>query len=260
MLSLALKFEIEIFFRLTGLKRNCPEELLSKPAKIRSYKDDTVGLLACQRDSKAGFFIEDDRGDDQTKADIIELVEDSPPPIFELNSKKKCEDCHKDFENSFLLRNFDVLVCDVCKDDDKHGLCTKSEAKQRYLLKDCDLDLRTPVLKYILRKNPHNDRWGQMKLYYRPQVIARALEIWRSLDKIEDEKEKRVDNKEKTKQKKFEKRIKELRRAVRTSTWQKVEQVHEHDYDSENETYNEEDDEYSKTCKICGHVLKYEKM
>ena len=242
------------------MKRNCPEEVITKPAKIRLQKDDTVSLLACQRDSGAGFFIEDDLDDELATASITALVNELPPPLLEQNSRPRCEDCLKDFDSSFLSRNFDVFVCDDCRNDEKHGLCTKTEAKTKYLLKDCDLDMRTPVLKYILRKNPHNDRWGQMKLYYRPHVLARALTIWKSLDTIEEEKEKRVDNKEKSKQKKFEKRIKELRRAVRTSTWQKVEKAHEHEYDSENEIYDEDNDEYSKTCKTCGHVLSYEKM
>ena len=227
---------------------------------MRLQKDDTVSLLACQRDSGAGFFIEDELDEELAMVDLPTLIEELPPPLLDESTRSKCKDCFKDFDSSFLLRNFDVLVCDDCRSEEKHGLCTKTDAKTKYLLKDCDLDLRTPILKYILRKNPHNERWGQMKLYYKPHVIARALEIWQSLDKIEEEKEKRVENKEKTKQKKFEQRIKELRRAVRTSTWQKVEKMHEHDYDSENETYNEDEDEYSKTCKICGHVLTYEKM
>lgn len=37
-------------------------------------------------------------------------------------------------------------------------------------MKDCDFDLRIPVLKFIVRKNPHNDRWGDMKLYLEQQV------------------------------------------------------------------------------------------
>lgn len=251
-------------FRLTGLKRSCPEEVLTKPAKLRPRNEEAVSLLACQRDSRAGFFIEEEQevdGDEASAAAYLSsLVDDLPPPILGADDGEQCDDCHKEFDGSFLSRNFDVLVCDNCKGEERHSLCTKTEAKQKYLLKDCDLDLRTPVLRYVLRKNPHNDRWGQMKLYYRPHVVARALEIWESIEKIEDEKEKRVDNKEKTKQKKFEKRIKELRRAVRTSTWQKSDKVHVHDYDSENEIYNEQDDEYSKTCKICSHVLTYEKM
>jgi hypothetical protein len=32
------------------------------------------------------------------------------------------------------------------------------------------LDERSPPLKFIVRKNPHNPRWGDMKLYLRLQV------------------------------------------------------------------------------------------
>ena len=37
--------------RLTGIKRNNPEEAITAPAKIRMKKDDTISLLACQRDT-----------------------------------------------------------------------------------------------------------------------------------------------------------------------------------------------------------------
>lgn len=53
---------------------------------------------------------------------------------------------------------------------EKFDLITKTEAKKEYLLKDCDIDLRPPPLKYILGKNPHNSRWGEMKLYLQLQV------------------------------------------------------------------------------------------
>lgn len=33
------------------------------------------------------------------------------------------------------------------------------------------MDERTPPLKFIVRKNPHNPRWGDMKLYLRLQVM-----------------------------------------------------------------------------------------
>lgn len=49
--------------------------------------------------------------------------------------------------------------------DDKYSLITRTDARQHYLLKDCDLDLREPVLRFILRKNPLNPNWGDMKLY-----------------------------------------------------------------------------------------------
>lgn len=53
---------------------------------------------------------------------------------------------------------------------EKFDLITKTEAKKEYLLKDCDFDLRSPPLKFILGKNPHNSRWGEMKLYLLLQV------------------------------------------------------------------------------------------
>lgn len=58
-----------------------------------------------------------------------------------------------------------------CRDaEDKHKLITRTEAKEEYLLKDCDLDKREPVLRFIVKKNPHNPRWGDMKLYLKLQV------------------------------------------------------------------------------------------
>ena len=57
-------------------------------------------------------------------------------------------------------------------EDDKFPLITTTEAKKKYLLKDHDFDKREPALKFILRKNPHNNGWGNMKLYLESQVIA----------------------------------------------------------------------------------------
>ena len=52
----------------------------------------------------------------------------------------------------------------------KYPLITRTESKSKYLLKDADFDKREPPLKYIVRKNPHNQRWGDMKLYLESQV------------------------------------------------------------------------------------------
>ena len=54
--------------------------------------------------------------------------------------------------------------------EEKHCLITKTDAKNNYLLKDGDFDRREPPLRYIVRKNPHNERWGDMKLYLKLQV------------------------------------------------------------------------------------------
>ena len=68
------------------------------------------------------------------------------------------------------------------------------------------------------------------------------------------------EDREAKKLKKYEKRVKEIRKNIRTSTWHKDLSHHKHEYDSEDETYDEEEDMYEKKCKTCDHVLKYEKM
>lgn len=71
------------------------------------------------------------------------------------------------------------MILSFCRDnEDKHALITKTDAKTEYLLKDCDLDKREPILKYIVRKNPHNPRWGDMKLYLHVQVMTQKFNAW----------------------------------------------------------------------------------
>ena len=45
---------------------------------------------------------------------------------------------------------------------------------------------------------------------------------------------------------------------MRSSLWRKDMSSHEHEYAEE--MYDEDSDEYTKTCKTCGHVLTNEKM
>uniref|UniRef100_A0A8C9NB24 XPA, DNA damage recognition and repair factor n=1 Tax=Serinus canaria TaxID=9135 RepID=A0A8C9NB24_SERCA len=119
-----------------------------------------------------------------------------------------CGDCGKEFMDSYLMQHFDWATCDNCRDvEDKHKLITRTEAKEEYLLKDCDLDKREPVLRFIVKKNPHNSRWGEMKLYLKLQVIKRSLEVWGSEEALQEAKELRRDSREKMKQKKFDKKV-----------------------------------------------------
>ncbi|NXY47842.1 XPA protein, partial [Ceuthmochares aereus] len=169
-----------------------------------------------------------------------------------------CGDCGKEFMDSYLMQHFDWATCDNCRDpEDKHKLITRTEAKEEYLLKDCDLDKREPILRFIVKKNPHNSQWGDMKLYLKLQVIKRSLEVWGSEESLQEARELRLSNREKMKQKKFDKKVKELRRAVRSSLWKKGASIHEHEYGPEE---NIDEDTYKKTCTVCGHELTYEKM
>lgn len=68
-------------------------------------------------------------------------------------------------------------MCDACRDGEtKHSLITRTDAKNEYLLKDCDLDKREPILRFLRAKNPHNKHWGDMKLYLSLQVILESFD------------------------------------------------------------------------------------
>jgi len=209
-------------------------------------------------DSGGGFFIEETDG----KADSRPLVVDTPGPILPCD-QPTCEMCEKKFSDSYLLRTFDHVVCDNCKDtskDGEHELIAKTEAKSTFLLRDFDLEETEhgPALKYKTRKNPHNRAGGDMKLFLRLQIERRALQIWGSEEALAAELEAREEKKILAKSKKYKKKMKELRMTVRSSLYKKDLSTHVHEYDEE--VYHQDKDEYSQTCTSCGHINTYEKM
>jgi len=143
------------------------------------------------------------------------IIEDAIaiPVVYE-----ECLDCGDQYADSYLFNNFGHSVCDKCRDTEKrHSLITRTEAKAEYLLKDCDFDKREPVLRYISRKNPHNVRWGEMKLYLHLQVLKRAMEVWGSEEELTRQHELREDKREVGKARKYNKQMKQLRMEVRSS-------------------------------------------
>lgn len=260
-----------------------PEELLAEELKQRAERNRQKALLLKQSkvvahpylpkennessqgrsikfkghkviDSGAGFLIEED---DAVEAAMLNIVTEPAPFIDKLPT---CEECGKEFNDSYLLQTFDLSTCDSCRDkEDKHKLITRTEAKQEYLLKDCDFDKREPPLKFILKKNPHNSNWGDMKLYLKLQVEKRAIEVWGSLEELEEEHEKRDMKREEGKIKRFNKKVKQLRMEVRSSLYNKMQKAsHEHKFGPD--SYNEEEDTYTHTCTSCGYEETYEKM
>uniref|UniRef100_A0A8C5DKX2 XPA C-terminal domain-containing protein n=1 Tax=Gouania willdenowi TaxID=441366 RepID=A0A8C5DKX2_GOUWI len=242
------------------IERNRQRALMLRQARLASrplsaLEGATSAKVSKTIDSGAGFFIEEEAEEEQRTVKVVH----QPAPVLEPDYLL-CEDCQKAFMDSYLSNSFDLRVCDSCRDNDvKHKLISRTEAKQRFLLKDCDLDRREPPLKFILKKNPHNPRWGDMKLYLLLQVEKRCMEVWGSEEALEEAKETKEENRETQKQKRFNKKVKELRRAVRSSMWTKNTSAHQHEYGPE-EVVDPEEDLYKKTCTSCGHELTYEKM
>lgn len=209
-------------------------------------------------DSGGGFLVEESTFKGTTTKPegakkIVNDGEDLPIKIAD------CRECGDDFVGSYLFDNFDYSVCDNCHDrEEKHELITKTDAKNEFLLKDCDFDGREPNLRYVSKKNPHYKR-GEMKLYLKLQVYKRAMEVWGSEEELEKMKEERAEKKDAAKVKRFDKKLKELKMNMRSSVFTKdIAVSHQHEY--EEEIYNEDEDNYSHSCKLCGFLETFEKM
>lgn len=180
-------------------------------------------------------------------------------PMLDENTMKECEECHDDFLKSYLYRNFGVYVCDNCRNPkETHELITRTDAKSKYLLKDCDLDLRNPPLRYILKKNPYHNR-GDMRLYLKYQIEERALDVHGSEEQLEEELEKREERRVSKKQKVYDKKMKSLSMQVRSSLFKKNLAGHEHEF-GEAICIDEDNDMYRKVCKTCKYKWDYEEM
>lgn len=91
------------------------------------------------------------------------------------------------------------------------------------------------------------------------QIEERALEVWGTKERLEEEFEKREEKKVMSKNKKYHKQMKELRMTVRSSLYNKTSAaVHVHEFGPEN--YNEEDDSYTHICKTCNYKETFERM
>ncbi|VDN57582.1 unnamed protein product [Dracunculus medinensis] len=168
----------------------------------------------------AGGFLDDDDEEEMRREKIAEARQrkaDEAAKISVARAPDGCSTCCKPLIDSFLWERFSYPVCNSCRDDKgAHKLIARTEAKRIYMLKDCDIDYKKPILRYISKKNPHNPRYGDMKLYLKAQASleTRCLEIYGSWEKLEELKESRVIQKEVRLEKRFEKKIKDMRKHV----------------------------------------------
>lgn len=224
--------------------------------EVVSIDKTTIKIGASKfKDTGGGFLLEENP--EETDTDDLPVAQ-TEAAIAEPD-RPECRTCETPFATSFLFDTFDCKCCDNCKDLDIYKLITKTEAKSKFLLQDCDIEKREPPLKFIKRKNPHNVRWGDMKLYLELQVEKRAIEVWGNMEKLEEEKEKREEKKVLTKTKKYKKQLKELRMSMRSSLYDRTSAAaHVHDFGPE--VYNEEDDTYTQKCTTCPYQETFEKM
>ena len=239
--------------------------------------------------SSNGFFEEEDDGyDEEGEAALAELEheeegrpvaplanaaeiadDDLPPPIL-----GKCIDCNDAEGQKKFFEAFGLSVCYQCQQlakgaGGKYQVITKSKAKDEYLLTDRQLDRAQGGLGCMTRPNPHDSRYGDMRLYLRSQAERLALKAWGSDEALFVEKERRskerLERAGARKRKKEEKLSTTAKRAAaapkRSSTAdaaldRAVNSYHEHVY-LPDETYDEATDKWTKRC-ACGHTVTYE--
>ncbi|CAD5207437.1 unnamed protein product [Bursaphelenchus okinawaensis] len=208
---------------------------------------------------KCGGFEEDDDAYEDKRKEIAESFQ-KRRDLLSKNTEKpdNCLECERALGPSYLWDTYNHAVCDLCKDlKNKHVVISRTEAKKRYVLKDEDLDHRKPILRYQSKKNPHNPRYGDMKLYLLSQVEERAKMVHGTLEQVEITKDERREKREKQVNKRFENRIKAMRKEMRPDVILKSDAIHEHEYGPEESDGN---GNYWMICKTCEYKNEYERL
>ncbi|PCH33398.1 hypothetical protein WOLCODRAFT_129747 [Wolfiporia cocos MD-104 SS10] len=217
-----------------------PPPRLKRDSRLGKYFEYDLSKMV---NSKGGFLVEDGREvDEDVRAKEKErerqrAMQSLAPPIFlDSSLNPKCRECQSVDIDPTFRKVFGCLICNRCKNEkpEKYSLLTKTECKEDYLLTDADFhalaELRDQeAMPHLLKANPHKSTFANMMLFLRYQVEDFAWKKWGSPEALDAEYERRVAEKKKKKNKKFEEGLKELRRRTRETVWQKrKDQEHKH--------------------------------
>ncbi len=111
---------------------------------------------------------------------------------------------------------------------------------------------------HLLKANPHKSTYANMMLFLRCQVEDFAWKKWGSPEALDVEYERRVAEKKKKKNRKFEESLKELRRRTKEGIWQKRKDgEHKHIFSTVQE---EADGTSQQVCHECGFTIEIEEL
>ncbi|KAF9056638.1 hydrophilic protein [Panaeolus papilionaceus] len=185
---------------------------------------------------------------------------ESDIPFYLDNSRNpKCRECNSvDIDQEFM-QVFRCLVCKNCQNEkpEKYSLLTKTECKTDYLLTDPELK-DEDVMPHLLKANPHKSTYANMMLFLRYQVEEFAWKKWGSPEALDAEYERRTDEKQKKKNKKFEQSLKELRKRTKEGIWQRrKDEEHRHEFGPVEDVGNGVG---KQTCHSCGFSIEVEEL
>ena len=223
------------------------------------------------QDSKGGFMVEADadgagEGQESWAERQHRLLEGTrrlnPPISADPAQNPKCYECERPELDFQFLQVFGSRVCHACKQKlgEKYSLLTKTECKEDYLLTDPELR-DEELMPHLLKPNPHNKTYSSMMLYLRYQVEEFAYKKWGGPEGLDKEWERRVEEKKAKKDKKFEQKLRDLRRRTRTAKFSKagarrMEEKHVHDFSGQGAT----DPQTGVIVKVCSCGMESEEI
>ncbi|KAJ3332960.1 hypothetical protein HDU76_012457 [Blyttiomyces sp. JEL0837] len=195
--------------------------------------------LTTMKDSRGGF-----------------IIEDAAPELEDLDSnKKQKKDTASASSQLPRMQPSDMDRCRECESMDVDNNYIKYYGILDYLLTESELK-DVSKMPFWEKPNPHKSTYANMLLYLRMQVEAFAIEKWGSLEKLDEEFERREEEKRAKKEQKFNARLRELRSKTRTSTWQKQTVTHEHEFEEETDDRGVT----TQICKTCGVEMEVEEL
>lgn len=158
-----------------------------------------------------------------------------------------------------LLEKFHVIVCTSCvrSHPDLYSLVPKTTAKTEFLLTEEELADQN-VLPHIIKPNPKSPRWSNMQLYLRKHVIHFSTIKWASLEKLEEEKAKKNLRASSFKMRRFENKVKDLRKKTRLEN--SIQKYKPFSSTRHRHSFVLSDVEGIKKCKECSLKIKYEEI
>jgi len=201
-------------------------EKLRRDSRLGKYFEYDLSKMV---NSKGGFLVEDGKELDadlrakEKERERQRALQNLDPPMFlDQGLNPKCQECQSVDIDQTYKKVFRCLVCNKCKNEkpERYSLLTKTECKDDYLLTDPELRDQE-LMPHLLKANPHKSTFANMMLFLRYQVEDFAWKKWGSSEALDAEYEKRVAEKKKKKNKKFEEGLKELRKRTRETVWQK---------------------------------------
>ncbi|KAG6902784.1 hypothetical protein C0995_011271 [Termitomyces sp. Mi166 len=234
---------------------------LKRDSRLGTYFEYDLSKMV---NSKGGFLLEDGNEIDEgirrkeREREKQRARQNLDPPMhLDRALNPQCAECQSlDIDQTFK-KVFGCLVCKKCQNGipEKYSLLTKTECKEDYLLTDPELR-DEELLPHLLKANPHASTYANMMLYLRCQVEDFAWKKWGSAEALDAEYERRISEKRKRKNKKFEQGLKELRKRTKEGIWQRrKDEEHKHVF---GELERGPDGQGQQVCHTCGFTIDVE--